>query len=157
MITKEQLEALHFSFKEPCEVIAHRIQKAWTELLSGLTTPAPQFKTFATIANGIIIEHSIDFTSICEHHFLPFIGECKIEIELSDRMAGLSKYNRLVNYIASRPSTQENLTQEIFNQINTYLKPKQLKITTNCRHTCVICRGVFAVNSQTKCIVGGIK
>lgn len=88
---------------------------------------------------------NIKFHSVCAHHWLPFFGECDIEYIPSDKILGLSKFPRVVEYFSKRPQVQEGLTKEIGEYLVKKLKPKYLKVTMrDVTHTCVSVRGVEA-------------
>ena len=62
----------------------------------------------------ILLQKNIELTSTCEHHFLPFTGKAHIGYIANDKIIGLSKLNRIVNYFSKKPQVQEKLTKEIF-------------------------------------------
>lgn len=70
----------------------------------------------------IAIKH-IDFTSLCEHHLLPFSGRVGIGYIPNGRILGLSKFSRLVDIFAKRLQVQERLTNQIKGAVNDLLKP----------------------------------
>lgn len=111
-----------------------------------------KFTTFESKADNMVIINKIRIFSFCEHHLLPFFGYCSIGYIPDGKILGLSKFQRLVDKIASRPSIQENVTVEIADAVEKILNPKGLGVITNCQHTCMFGRGIerpeITVSSQ---------
>lgn len=138
-----------------------RVAKAWLEMTSGLKEDPRDHlkKVFTAPHDDMVIVDNIPFNSCCEHHMLPFVGVCHIgyipgpvdENELSGpfRIAGLSKFPRLVQGYALRPQVQEILTTEVADAIDTVLKPQGVIVVMRAAHSCMSLRGVKATGSQT--------
>jgi GTP cyclohydrolase I len=87
----------------------------------------------------------IRFTSMCEHHLLPFTGYADVEYVPNVAIIGLSKIPRVVKWFSKRAQVQERLTQEIGEYLVGCISPLYLKVTLrNVRHSCVEIRGVQA-------------
>ena len=84
----------------------------------------------------------IPFSSTCEHHWMPFIGTVDVRYVPSDRIIGLSKIPRVVEYFSKKPQLQERLTSEIGEYLVKVLNPKKLEVRIQAIHTCVLCRGI---------------
>lgn len=91
----------------------------------------------------------IEFHSYCEHHLLPYMGKINIYYAPSSSILGLSKFNRIVEILAKRPTLQEGLTRDIALQINRVIKCNFILVEVEALHTCVACRGVES-KSTTK-------
>ena len=65
----------------------------------------------------MLTQSNINLISICEHHFLPFVGHAHLGYMSSGKIIGLSKLNRIVKFFSQRPQLQERLTKEIFFEI----------------------------------------
>ena len=105
--------------------------------------------TFENFDRMIIIK-GIDFSSICEHHLLPFSGKVNIAYIPRDSVLGLSKFPRIVEYFSKYPTLQEKLTDYIGNYIYSLLKyPRFVMVHMKASHTCVMCRGAESINSST--------
>jgi len=128
-----------------------RSAKAWAELTRGLREdPAEHFKTFES--NGydeMVIVRGIDFVSMCEHHLLPYMGQCHIGYIPNGKVLGLSKFARVVETCAYKPSIQEGLTMEIANLIEEHLDPLGVIVVMEAAHTCMAIRGVKKPGSLT--------
>jgi GTP cyclohydrolase IA len=122
------------------------------EVFSGLN-PAnkPDVKLFSNkYAYGeMLVEKDITLFSFCEHHFIPIIGKAHVAYIPSDKVVGLSKLNRIVQYYAKRPQVQERLTVQIANDLRELLGTDDVAVIIDAKHLCVAARGVEDVNSST--------
>jgi GTP cyclohydrolase IA len=99
--------------------------------------------TFEENCDEMVIVKHIHFTSLCEHHILPFIGEaCVAYLPSPGRIVGLSKLARLVDCYAKRLQVQERLTTQIAKALMDYLKPQGAGVILKASHECMACRGV---------------
>lgn len=83
----------------------------------------------------------IPFSSVCEHHWMPFIGKVSVSYIPNENIIGLSKIPRVVKYFSKMPQLQERLTNDIGKYLVRILSPRYLKVEVNAMHTCVLCRG----------------
>ena len=97
----------------------------------------------------MVLVRDIVFYSTCEHHFLPFFGKAHIAYLPKEKVPGLSKINRLVQFYAKRPQVQERLTIQIANDIRTMLGTDDVAISIEATHLCVAARGIMDVHSDT--------
>jgi len=125
-------------------IVTRRFQEAMRELLSGYEIQEHEIlnKTFASTRSTPVIEKSIEFVSLCEHHFLPFFGIVSIVYIPNEKLAGLSKLARIVDYYAHRLQLQERMTEQICDAIWRMLNPKRLIVRVEALHFCVFARGV---------------
>ena len=92
---------------------------------------------------------NITVTSTCEHHFVVMDGVAKVAYMPSDKIIGLSKVNRIVQFFGHRPQVQERLTQQIKVALQTLLNTKNVAVTITATHYCVKSRGVKDQTSET--------
>ncbi|MGN0894587.1 MAG: GTP cyclohydrolase I FolE [Succinivibrio sp.] len=92
---------------------------------------------------------NITITSTCEHHFVVMDGIAKVAYMPSDKIIGLSKVNRIVQFFGHRPQVQERLTQQIKVALQTLLNTKNVAVSITATHYCVKSRGVKDQTSQT--------
>ncbi|WP_281071817.1 GTP cyclohydrolase I FolE [Succinivibrio dextrinosolvens] len=92
---------------------------------------------------------NITVTSTCEHHFVVMDGVAKVAYMPSDKIIGLSKVNRIVQFFGHRPQVQERLTQQIKVALQTLLDTKNVAVTITATHYCVKSRGVKDQTSET--------
>ncbi len=97
----------------------------------------------------LVIARSIPFRTVCEHHLLPFSGVAQVGYLPGDRILGLSKLARLVEYFAARPQTQERLTKQVADYLFERVRARGAGVVLEAEHTCMTLRGVRAVGSTT--------
>jgi GTP cyclohydrolase I len=96
----------------------------------------------------MVLATQIPFTSICEHHMLPFTGVAYLGYLPDDRILGLSKLARLVEHFAAAPQMQERLTKQIAEWLNEHLQPGGVGVVLQAEHTCMTLRGVQAHDAR---------
>jgi GTP cyclohydrolase I len=131
----------------------HRVAKMYVkELFYGLN-PAnkPKLSIFENKYGykKMLIEQNITIDSACEHHFLPIIGHANVAYIPKDKVIGLSKINRLVDYYARRPQVQESLVLQILNDLQEVLDTKDVIVSVTAKHLCVSSRGIKDQSSFT--------
>ena len=128
-----------------------RIARMCEQIYGGLyEDPATHLnKQFQAVNNNIVLEKDITFYSICEHHLLPFYGKAHVAYIPDGRVAGLSKLARTVEVFARRPQIQENMTAQIADALEKYLKPKGVMVMLEAEHMCMTMRGVQKPGSKT--------
>jgi len=131
----------------------YRVAKMYVkELFYGLN-PAnkPKLSTFENKYGykKMLVEQYINIDSACEHHFLPIVGHAHVAYIPKDKVIGLSKINRLVDYYARRPQVQERLVLQILNDLQDVLETKDVLISVTAKHLCVSSRGIKDQSSFT--------
>lgn len=128
-----------------------RVANMYEELTSGYRDDEKVHlsKTFDVKSSNIVIEKDISFTSMCEHHLMPFFGKIAIAYIPNDRVVGLSKLARTVEVFARRLQLQERLTNQIAEAVMDNLKAKGVIVLCEAEHTCMTARGVRKVGSKT--------
>ncbi|RBW62508.1 GTP cyclohydrolase I FolE [Tenacibaculum sp. E3R01] len=97
----------------------------------------------------MLVEQNITIDSACEHHFLPITGHAHIAYVPKDKVIGLSKINRLVDYYAHRPQVQERLSLQILKNLQNVLKTDDVIVMICAKHLCVSSRGIKDKDSYT--------
>ncbi len=91
----------------------------------------------------------IGVKSMCEHHFLPFIGEATVGYIPYTKVLGLSKFERVVDFFSRRPQVQERLTEQVSLALRTILETEDVAVVIRADHYCMKLRGVKSANSYT--------
>lgn len=138
-----------------------RVWRALKELTSGLDDASPAEDLLKAFDNKdgsreMVVVRDIDFTSLCEHHLLPFEGVAHVAYLPGDKIVGLSKFGRLVDRFARRPQVQERLTDQIARTVWEVTKSERsdyedggpvsnmggAACVVEAHHSCMSCRGV---------------
>jgi GTP cyclohydrolase IA len=134
-----------------------RVARMYAELFGGLhVDPRQHLKKFFTeTCDEVILVRDIGFTSMCEHHLLPFSGKAHVAYLPRERVIGLSKLARVVDEIARRPQVQERMTEQIANILEEELHAKGVAVVIEAVHTCMTIRGVRKPGSI--CVTSAMK
>ncbi len=130
-----------------------RVANMYEEIFAGLNEdPKQHLKFFDEKSNDeMVIVRDIPFSSMCEHHLLPFVGKAHIAYIPSDnKIIGLSKLARIVDNFAKKPQVQERLTHDIADFLNDNMKPKGVAVIIEAEHMCMTMRGAKAAGSKTQ-------
>ena len=129
-----------------------RIAKAMQFMTSGYDLNAEEIirgAMFQTENSEMVIVKDIEIYSMCEHHMLPFFGKAHIGYVPGNNIVGLSKLARVVDVYARRLQVQERLTTQVLESINNTLQPLGVAVVIECKHLCMMMRGVQKQNSVT--------
>lgn len=130
-----------------------RVTRAFQEFLSGYAMDASGVlgKVFeGTDYDEVVMVRNIEFSSMCEHHLLPFFGKAHVGyLPEGNRIVGLSKLARVVDVFARRLQVQERLTTQVAQALTDKLKPAGVAVVLEASHGCMGCRGVRQANSST--------
>ena len=117
-----------------------------------LLTPAP-FRPTTFPNDGdydeLVIARGIPFHSLCEHHMLPFTGVAHVAYLPGERIIGLSKLARVVEYFARSLQVQERLTSQVARWLEDELQPKGVGVVLEAEHLCMSLRGVQKAGATT--------
>jgi GTP cyclohydrolase I len=121
-----------------------RVARMYEELFSGLRLdPSRHLETtFPEDYDEIVLVRDIPFTSMCEHHLLPFTGVAHVGYLPNGRVVGLSKLARVVEEVARRPQVQERMTQTVADMLEKRLGTKGAAVVIESEHSCMALRGV---------------
>ena len=99
--------------------------------------------------SDIVLVRDIPFHSHCEHHMVPFMGLAHIAYYPTRGVVGLSKLARVVDTFARRLQTQETMTAQIADVIESILKPRGVAVMVEAEHLCMAMRGVQKAGVST--------
>jgi len=128
-----------------CELTSS-VKKVWTNDPADLPF---KFTTFLYTGDSVVTSVGMEFSVLCEHHHLPFIGEAAVGYLPNRKIAGLSKIPRVIDWISKAPTTQEVFTDRIADFILHHLNPTGLVVQTKAKHTCVCARGPRSCSHKT--------
>ena len=108
--------------------------------------------------DSFVLVKDIRIVSVCSHHFMPFFGVknnvfgpgCNIAYIPNKKVLGLSKLSRIVNFLGSRPNTQETLTAQIAETISFIAETEDVAVNINANHTCMSLRGANDGTANTE-------
>lgn len=136
-----------------------RVARGYEELFAGLYEGMePRLRTFPNTEkySEMVALVDIPFYSMCAHHLLPFFGSAHVAYLPRERIVGLSKLSRLVDFYARRPQVQERMTEQILALLEKRLRPAGAMVILEARHLCMEMRGVNkpGVSTRTSALSG---
>ncbi|AZZ37227.1 GTP cyclohydrolase I FolE [Bdellovibrio sp. qaytius] len=162
---EEKIEEIKFHFSQIMNVLGldlnddslrdtpKRMAKMYVnEVFGGLH--AENFPAMTVIENKMqydqmVCVQNIEVMSMCEHHFQPIDGFATVAYIPKNKVIGLSKINRIVEFFSRRPQVQERLTKQIADCLSYVLETEDIAVHINARHYCVIARGIQDSHSST--------
>jgi GTP cyclohydrolase IA len=148
--------------REGLDKTPERVEKALRYFTSGYGQDVKEVLNGAMFVEDydeMVIVKDIDFSSLCEHHLLPFVGRCHVAYMPNRKIVGLSKIPRLVEMFSRRLQVQERLTTQIANTLNEALQPRGVAVVVEAIHLCMLMRGVEKQNSKaiTSAMLGAFR
>ncbi|GIL11497.1 MAG: GTP cyclohydrolase 1 [Chloroflexota bacterium] len=128
-----------------------RVAKMYEELLGGYRVDPSKLinnAIFDVEYDDMVIVRDIEFSSLCEHHMLPFIGHAHVAYIPRGKVIGLSKIPRIVDMFARRLQVQERMTRQIADFINEVLDAQGVAVVLEGKHMCSMIRGVHKHDSS---------
>lgn len=136
-----------------------RVSRMYRDIFRGLKEdPSIHLhKQFLTSSNSMVVIRDIPFHTVCEHHLVPFVGTAHVgyipgpspEDFSQYRVAGLSKFARVIDSFAARPQVQETLTHQVAECIWETLVPQGVIVVMKAEHMCMSMRGVKKSGTST--------
>ena len=130
-----------------------RVAKMYVnEIFWGLDYDA--FPKCTTVENKMnydemVVERNVNVQSNCEHHLVVIDGFATVGYIPNNKVLGLSKINRIVEYFSKRPQIQERLTEQIYHALQYILETDNIAVVIDAQHYCVKSRGVEDAGSST--------
>lgn len=135
-----------------------RVAAAYAEMLE------PREFDLTTFGNDegydeLVVARDIPFSTLCEHHLLPFVGVAHVAYLPGDRILGLSKLARVVELFARRLQVQERMTKQVAGWLQDSLAPRGVGVVLEAEHLCMTLRGVRARGARTvtSALHGGLR
>lgn len=137
-----------------------RFIKAMFDITEGYDGDPKLVKSFSTECHNLsdckfsqIIQGPIPFSSLCEHHALPFYGNVYVGYIANESIIGISKLTRLVRLFSRRFAVQERIGQEIADMLDEMVHPDGIAIYIEAHHMCMELRGVREKTPMTRTTV----
>ncbi len=153
-LVRELLEAIgEDPRREGLRETPRRVAEMYVELFEGIEAdPGEHLRvTFEAGHDEMVMVRDIPFTSLCEHHLVPFVGHAHVAYlpGSEGRITGLSKMARLVEGFARRLQVQERMTTEIVEAMERELTPRGSIVVLEAEHFCMSMRGVKKAGATT--------
>jgi GTP cyclohydrolase I len=130
---------------------AQRVARMYiNEVFKGRYHPQPRVTDFPNAKNldELYILGPITVRSACSHHLVPIVGKAWVGILPSDRVIGISKFNRVIDWVMSRPHIQEEAVIMIADELEKLMKPRGIAVLLKATHMCMTWRGVKEHDTQ---------
>ncbi|MEO0612392.1 MAG: GTP cyclohydrolase I FolE [Pseudomonadota bacterium] len=140
-----------------------RFIDAYAEFLVGYSQDPVEIlsRTFDDVVgyDDIVLMKNIRFESHCEHHIQPMIGTAHVAYLPAQKVVGISKLARVVEIYARRLQSQETLTNQIADAIETALAPRGVAVLVEAEHQCITTRGIHKheVSCVTRRLTGAFR
>jgi len=149
------LQTLLIDTEEDYNVIGtpRRLAKMYIhEILAGRYQEPPKICCFPNVhqksSSAINMIGPIRVRSLCAHHFLPINGYVWCGVVYGEKLLGLSKFKRIVEWVMTRPQIQEEAVEQLADEFERYIQPRGTAIYMQAAHSCMLWRGVKAEMSQ---------
>lgn len=128
-----------------------RVAHMYAEMFSGLKLDPSRHLavTFPEDYDEMVLVRDIPFTSMCEHHLLPFTGVAHVAYLPNGKVTGLSKIARVVEEVSRRPQVQERMTQTIAEMVDVNLATTGVAVVVSAEHSCMSIRGIRKPGTKT--------
>lgn len=150
---RDFLEAIGVDIKaQGMEKTPERVVGMYQFLFNGLGKNTAKIwgETFAAGSDGLVAVRHIPFYSMCEHHLVPFFGEISIVYLPADgKVAGFSKFSKLIEILSHQPQLQERLTAQIAAAVQQGLKARGVLVVAEAKQLCMTMRGDLAHGTRT--------
>jgi GTP cyclohydrolase I len=146
---EELLRALGQDVSRPgLERTPERVARSLQEMLTPLPFEVTKFANDEGY-DELVLVRDISFSSLCEHHLLPFTGVAHLAYLPRTHIVGLSKLARVVDRYSRRLQVQERMTQQIADWLTDELDPRGVGVVVEAEHLCMTVRGARAPGSTT--------
>ena len=128
------------------------------EIFGGRYQPQPKITAFPNVTayDQLYVTGPITIRSTCAHHMMPIVGKAYIGVFPGKNVIGLSKFNRISDWIASRPQIQEEMTVQLADEVERITEAEGIAVLVQAEHFCMTHRGVREHDSDmTTSIVRG--
>jgi GTP cyclohydrolase I len=163
----EVLDVTHIDYPRALEAATELLEALGADLSRGSLRDTPQRMVEAYVEqltpqpfrattfpndgdyDELVVARDITFHSLCEHHMLPFVGVAHVAYLPGERIVGLSKLARVVEYYARALQVQERLTTQVADWLERELQPRGVGVVLEAEHMCMTLRGVQKPGTKT--------
>ena len=131
---------------------AKRVAKMYVrEVMNGRYQRQPTVTDFPNVKqyDNVYTVGPITVRSLCSHHLAPILGKCVVSVIPNEKVIGLSKFNRLVDWVMTRPQIQEEATEQIASLLDEKLDAKAIAVAVYADHMCCQWRGIKDMSKMT--------
>jgi len=124
---------------------AMRVAKMFvTEIFAGRYQDPPAITAFPNELeyDQLYVTGPITIRSTCAHHIMPIVGKAYVGVFPGRKVIGLSKFNRIADWITSRPQIQEEMTMQLADAIEVETEADGIAVLIQAEHFCMTHRGV---------------
>lgn len=124
---------------------AKRVAKMFCrEIYRGRYEAPPKLTDFPNASNldELYMSGPITVRSSCSHHMCPILGKAWVGVIPGKRVVGLSKFNRIIDWVCARPQIQEEMVVQVADYLEKAIRPRGLAVVIKATHTCMTWRGV---------------
>jgi GTP cyclohydrolase IA len=104
---------------------------------------------FPEVHDELVIIRNIEFTALCAHHILPFVGRAHVGYIPNSGVVGLSKIARVVKLVARQLTLQERITRIVADSIYKTLDCQGVMVVIEATHMCMSFRGIEDTHTST--------
>jgi GTP cyclohydrolase I len=135
-----------------------RVARALREMTEGCQQDPKKIlgTVFEEEYDEMVVVRDIPYSSLCQHHLMPFSGTCDVAYIPRGKLVGLSKLPRLVHCFARRLQVQERMTHQIAGALEEVLEPLGVGVVVRGRHSCCEHRGVRSRNEMITSDLRGV-
>lgn len=140
----ELLDAWGLAGDPRLERTADRVADASLELLAGEgVDPVPALREgrIPAVDDDLVLVRNIRFSSVCEHHLLPFDGWIHVAYLPDDWITGFGRIHDLVATCTARLALQERIGEQLVDALITGLDARGALAVVEARQDCVAARG----------------
>lgn len=133
-----------------------RYAKWWDEFLNPTSLESNMTTFPQSQVDQMVVVSDIHVWSLCAHHLLPFDATVTIGYLAEGQVLGLSKFARIAEIAAARPTSQEALVDNIADAVQEATGTASVAVRASGVHLCMTMRGVKSPATMTTSVTRGM-